>query len=88
VYVPVLLPPNQWSQFSSDEVNHKLESALPPGREVLVQIERVEGGQAQIGVRASLASMQERAILEAALLQALGRTGMEQGKAQDGDHQT
>jgi hypothetical protein len=87
VYVPVLLPPSRWSQFSSDELNDELEAALPE-REVLVQVERVEEGQVLIGVRASLASLQERALLEAALLQALGRTGMEQGKGHDVAHRT
>jgi hypothetical protein len=85
VYVPVLLSPSRWSRFSSEELSHELEAALP-GREVLVQVERVEEGQALIGVRTSLASLQERGLLEAALLQALGRTGMEQGK--EGEHLT
>jgi small-conductance mechanosensitive channel len=74
VYVPILLPASQWSHFSSEALSHELESALPPGRQVFAQVDRVEGGQAQIGVRLAAASMQERALLETALLKALART--------------
>ena len=73
VYLPVQIPPSLWSQFSNDELTRELESALPPGRQVTAQIERVDEGQAQIGVHAALANLQERAQLEAALLRALAR---------------
>ncbi|HVA92869.1 MAG TPA: mechanosensitive ion channel domain-containing protein [Chloroflexota bacterium] len=71
VYIPVLIPPDQWGRLSTSDLTRQLKSALPPNRNISVVVERVEGGQVQIAVRASLAGDEERTLLERAVLRAI-----------------
>lgn len=71
VYVPVILPEARWEGFSTTSLAQQLTAALPPGRQVSVAVERVEGTAVQIGLHASVANEAERSQLERAALHAL-----------------
>ncbi len=70
VYVPVIVPAGQWGDMSTADVTTALEASVPAGSAVLVQVERIEAGNVQVGVRASVASAEERAKLEQAVVDA------------------
>jgi hypothetical protein len=71
VYLPIILPPARWERLSTTDLARRLTAALPPGRLVTATVERVEDAAVQVGLRASVASDEERSILEGAALQAL-----------------
>lgn len=71
VYLPALLPLDQWENLSTAALTKRLKAALPPNRNVSAVVERVEGGQIYLAIRASLAGEDERAALERAVLAAL-----------------
>ncbi len=70
VYVPVLIPPDQWHNMSTTTLTRRIREALPPNRNVSVQVEKVEAAQVQLGIRASVANDEEREALERAVLRA------------------
>jgi hypothetical protein len=73
VYVPVILSASQWQHASTTDLSQSLTSKLPPGRTVLVQVERMEGCNVQLGVRVSVATEEERSLFEQALAAAVAQ---------------
>jgi hypothetical protein len=71
VYLPVILSPAQWGHVSTADLSASLTSALPSERPVALRVERMDGINIQLGVRASVATEAERATLEHALADAL-----------------
>jgi hypothetical protein len=71
VYLPVIVPAGQWGDLSTTSLTNALEAALPAGRTVIAQVERMEAGNVQLGVRASVATIEERAALEQAVVDEL-----------------
>ncbi len=72
IYLPVLVPVAEFNTLSLTSVASSLEASLPAGRTVSVQVEKVEAGSAQVAIRASLATLEERATLEQAVVMTLG----------------
>lgn len=72
VYLPVLIPLAQWQDLSMTELASSLSEYLPARRAVFAQVERMEAGSVQVGIRASLATMEERSSLERAVVATLG----------------
>ena len=72
VYLPVLIPLAQWHDLSMTELSSSLGEYLPARRAVFAQVERMEAGSVQVGIRASLATMEERSSLERAVVATLG----------------
>jgi hypothetical protein len=72
IYVPVLIPAGAWSGMAIGDIEQRLTRTLPPGREVFAAVERMGAGNVQLGIRASVASEEERHILEEAMVEALG----------------
>jgi hypothetical protein len=71
VYLPVLIPPDHWRGLSTTSLTRRIREALPPNRSVGVLVEKVEATQVQLGIRASVASEEEREALERAVLRAV-----------------
>jgi hypothetical protein len=68
VYIPIILPLARRDGLSTTEMSRKLASALPPGRYVNAAFESVDDGNIHIGIRASVASEDERGKLECAVV--------------------
>lgn len=71
IYLPLVLPLNQWEVLSTTGLVHQLSAALPAERLVTATVERIADASVQIAVRASVASDTERATLERALVQVM-----------------
>ncbi len=75
VYLPVMLSPAQWGHVSTADLSAFLTFALPPERALTLRVERMDGTNVQLGVRASVATEAARPTTEHARAVALALLG-------------